>query len=147
MICIDASVAAKMLIEEEQSDRAIALYFAMLETQSPMVAPPLLLYELTNIVRKQMRGARAMSLSDAHVLLADFLDLPIEIHSPGGLHHLALDIASAYNLPASYDAHYLALAQLLDCEFWTSDLRLARKVSNQLPYVRWLGDFISSSAT
>lgn len=144
MICIDASVAAKMLLEEELSDHATALYFAMVDDHATMVAPTLLLYELTNIVRKQMRGTRAISLNDANVLLEDFLALPIELHAPPGLHLIALDIAATHNLPASYDAHYLALAQLLDCEFWTSDLRLVNQVANSLPFVRWLGDFATA---
>ena len=54
---------------------------------------------------------------------------------------LALDIADAYGLPAAYDAHYLALADLLGCEFWTDDRRLLRQVSHDLLFVRWLGDF------
>ena len=141
MICIDSSAAGKLLLEEELSDRASALYFAMVGAQSTIIAPPLLLYELTNIVRKQMRGERAMALGDANLLLADFLALPIEIQAPSSLHHLALRLAATNDLPSSYDAHYLALAQLLDCDFWTSDLRLVRQVAKRLPFVRWLGDF------
>jgi predicted nucleic acid-binding protein len=141
MICIDSSVAAKLFLREEHSEHARALYFTTLRAESPIVAPSLLLFELTNIVRQQMRGQRALSLVEARQLLADFLALPIEIHAPAGLHQLALSIADAYDLPASYDAHYLALSQQLDCEFWTSDMRLLRKVGQYLPFVRWLGDF------
>jgi predicted nucleic acid-binding protein len=57
------------------------------------------------------------------------------------MHMLALDFADTYGLPAAYDAHYLALADLLDCEFWTDDRRLLQRVGRDLPFVRWLGDF------
>ena len=43
-----------------------------------------------------------------------------------------------------YDAHYLALSQLLGREFWTADQRLLRQVQGALPFVRWLGDFVPS---
>ncbi len=41
----------------------------------------------------------------------------------------------------SYDAHYLALAEHLGCEFWTADKRLHNAVHEKLPWVRGLGDF------
>jgi len=108
------------------------------------VAPALLLFELTNYVRKQMRGQNALASFEAEQLLAGFLALPIEFHSPPGMHQLALRIAHTYDLPAAYDAHYLALSQLLDCEFWTDDIRLLRQVREHRPVVRWLGDYVAS---
>ncbi len=32
-----------------------------------------------------------------------------------------------FDLPAAYDSHYLAFAQMQDAEFWTTDRRLAEK--------------------
>lgn len=55
---------------------------------------------------------------------------------------LALTVADAQNLSATYDAQYIALAEQLGCEFWTDDRRLVRQVSATLPSVRWLGDFV-----
>lgn len=51
MICLDASVAVKLIIDEEHSDKAQALYRFMLRNQDPIVAPLLLPVEVTNIVR------------------------------------------------------------------------------------------------
>ncbi len=50
------------------------------------------------------------------------------------------DRADALGLPATYDAHYLALAEHLGCELWTDDQRLLRQVATSLPFVRWIGD-------
>ena len=73
--------------------------------------------------------------------LDDFLALPIEFHNPAGLHHRALAIAESHNLPATYDAHYLALAEYLSCELWTDDQRLLRRVGSSLPFVRGIADY------
>ncbi|HAG99010.1 MAG TPA: PIN domain nuclease, partial [Ktedonobacter sp.] len=52
----------------------------------------------------------------------------------------AIEFAHRFHLPATYDAHYLALAQREQCEFWTADARLWNTVKNELNWVRLLGD-------
>ena len=42
-----------------------------------------------------------------------------------------------------YDAHYLALAEALDCEFWTADEKLVRMATPIAGNVRWIGEFAS----
>ncbi len=142
MICIDASVAVKIVLDEERSDLARSLYSSMVLTQEAIVAPPLLPIEVTNIMRQQMRRQKALSLIETSNLPEEFLALPITIHNPAELHLQALRLADAHGLAATYDAHYLALAELLGCELWTADQRLVRQVINHLPFVRWLGDYI-----
>jgi predicted nucleic acid-binding protein len=140
MICLDASIVVKLVLNEEWSDQAKSLYRAALSSQTMLVAPPLLPIEVTNIIRKQMRGETGLALTDATVYLEDLLALAIEIHNPPGLHLAALAIANACGLPATYDAHYLALAEFLNCEFWTADWQLYRQAERHLPFVRWIGD-------
>jgi predicted nucleic acid-binding protein len=140
VICADASVAVKWILDEERSDRAIALYEATAKANQPIVAPPLLPLEITNILRQRMRTRDGLSLVAATQHLDDFLALPIEFHNPAELHFQALVLADALDLPANYDAHYLALAEHLGCELWTDDLRLMRRVATNLPCLRWIGD-------
>jgi predicted nucleic acid-binding protein len=140
MICVDASVAVKWIMEEERSDRADGLYNATVEAGQPIIAPPLLPLEVTNILRQRMRAQSRISLVTATEFLDAFLALPIEYHNPAGLHHQALVLADAIGLPATYDAHYLALAEHFGCELWTDDQRLMRQVESSLPFVRWIGD-------
>lgn len=141
MICLDSSVVVKLIIDEEQSDLARALYDSLVREQTPIVAPPLLPIEMTNVLRKRTRRENAISLSDALSLFEVFLALPIAIRNPPGIHQQALLLADAFNLPATYDAHYLALADFMDCEFWTADRRLWQQVERGLPFVRWIGDY------
>ena len=140
MICADASVAVKWILDEDRSDRARALYSAAVQTSEPIVVPPLLPLEVTNILRQRMRTRDGLSLAAAKQHLDDFLALAIEFHNPAGLHFQALVLADALGLPATYDAHYPALAEHLGCELWTDDQRLIRQVATSLPFVRWIGD-------
>jgi predicted nucleic acid-binding protein len=140
VICVDASVAVKWILEEERSDLALALYDAVVQAGQSIVAPPLLPLEVTNILRQRMRANPEVSLTEATDQLDDFLARPNDYHNPMGLHHQALVLADALDLPATYDAHYLALAERLGCELWTDDLRLIRRVATSLPFVHWIGD-------
>ncbi len=141
MICVDASVAVKWLLEEDRSERADALYDATVQEDASIVAPLLLPMEITNILRQRMRIQGGLSLVRATEHLDAFLALPIDYQNPPGLHRQALALAHAYDLQAAYDAHYLALADQLGCEFWTDDQRLLRRVGDSLSFVRSLGDF------
>jgi predicted nucleic acid-binding protein len=51
----------------------------------------------------------------------------------------ALVIAGRFTLPATYEAHYLALAERFGVEFCTTDRRLFNTVSASLPWVRLVG--------
>lgn len=66
------------------------------------------------------------------------MGLPISLFADEHHHANALMISDRFDLPATYDAHYLALAENLDCEFWTADKRLARATNNAFPLLRLL---------
>lgn len=57
----------------------------------------------------------------------------------------ATDIAQRTNRPATYDAHYIALAQREGCELWTADERLYNGVHAVYPFVRWIGNWGSAT--
>ena len=50
-----------------------------------------------------------------------------------------MEIASELGQGAVYDSHYLALAELLNCELWTADERFYRATATNWPNVRWIG--------
>ena len=87
MICVDASVAVKWILEEERRDRADALYDATVDADQPIIAPPLLPLEVTNILRQRMRVQSGISLVTATEFLDAFIALPIDYRNPVGLHH------------------------------------------------------------
>ena len=63
------------------------------------------------------------------------MNLGLRFFGDAELHRQALKIAQRYNLPATYDAHYLALAERLGIEFWTADRRLFNAVQSSLSWV------------
>ena len=127
---------------EDYSENARALYRACVQAHERLVAPPLLPIEVANVLRQRMRrGQPQLSLAEATELLQQFLTMPLESASPPGLYDLAMKLADAHNLPAVYDAHYVALAQLLGCNLWTADERLVNSLGGKLPFVKWIGDY------
>jgi predicted nucleic acid-binding protein len=145
MICADSSLVAKWLFPDEE-DAAIARRFLteQVARREPIIAPFLLQDEFTNVVRKKIRIDRFPS-AQADEVLDRFFDLPIAFRTPERLYHTALRIANEYNLHATYDAEYLALAQITGCEFWTADLELVHAVKRHMPFVRTLSEYEPAS--
>jgi predicted nucleic acid-binding protein len=99
-----------------------------------LAAPTLLRYEVTNaLYRYQKQGL--LSEDIVRIGLKAVLTLPIRLHGEADLHTRALALAERFALPAAYDAHYLAVAEQLDAEFWTADRRLAQAVGSILSWV------------
>ncbi len=140
MICIDANVAVKWVLPEEHAETALALFTDAAQAHQPIVVPPLFPIEATNIIRRQA-PKRNIPLEEARRLLERFFTFPVTLSNPPSLHLTAFDIAVTYNLPATYDAHYVALAQLLGCAFWTADQRLINALAGRLTFVRWIGEY------
>ena len=150
MICVDASLAAKWIFPEEPfSTQAEALYQDTISAAKRVVAPPLLPIEVTNIVRQRMRRGKApekplLSLPQAQEALDLFQAFSVELIMLSELHQQALELVATHDLPAVYDAHYVALAQLLGCPFWTADQKLTNTLRSKLPFVQWIGNYQST---
>lgn len=54
MICVDASVAAEWVLAEEYSQHALALAVECRRTGQFMIAPAVLPFEVTNVIRRHM---------------------------------------------------------------------------------------------
>ncbi|MFN8593661.1 MAG: type II toxin-antitoxin system VapC family toxin [Thermomicrobiales bacterium] len=141
MICVDASVAVKWVLQEELAEQARALYADALAAREPIIAPPLLAIEVTNTLFRRTRTPEGLTLTHATLRLEIFLEHALETINPIGLHRHALALSYAFGLPAAYDAHYLALATEFDCHLWTDDRRLVRALAGRLPFVKLLSDY------
>jgi predicted nucleic acid-binding protein len=138
-ICVDASLVVKLVVEEEYSPQVRTLWRNWIEAGYGLAAPPLLRYEVASVLRKQVnRGLRTTSESRRALELA--LAFDIQYIEPADFHQRAFDLAGRLGRPAAYDAHYLALAEHLACEFWTADEWLVKAVQGSAPWVKWVGD-------
>ena len=141
-VVVDASLAVKWLVEEDDSDKAHAALESWVARDVTRIAPYLLPFEVANALhRRVLRGE--LNVGDGIRMISRLLTSRLELHQPPELHVRALQLASQLNQNAAYDAHYLALAESIGCELWTADERFYRAASPSLDNVRWLGEFVA----
>lgn len=134
MVCVDANLVIR-LVDQSASRGVESLFEDWIQRRHTIVAPYLLRYEMTNIIRQMQRHGRMTEGIAAEAVAAMTL-LPITLFTDTHHHARALTFFTRFNLPAAYDAHYLALAEDLGCEFWTADKRLARATNGAFPRLR-----------
>lgn len=139
-VCVDASIVVAMITPEAQTALAQALWASFLNREHPVAAPRLFRYEVTSALRRKV-VRRELDLDVARDALDLALRLKITFLDPPGLSEQAFELAERFARPATYDAHYLALAEQLQCAFWTGDERLYNAVHQGFPHIRWLGNF------
>ena len=121
-VVVDASLAVKWLVEEDDSDKAHAALQSWVAQDITRIAPHLMPFEVANALhRRVLRGE--LNVGDSIRMIARLLASRLELHQPPGLHVRALQLASQLKQNAAYDAHYLALAESVGCELWTADER------------------------
>lgn len=119
MVIIDASVALKWVIEERDSDRAIAL----LEKEA-LASPKLLWAECANVLWVKARKGQ-ISAADARAAFAAIDATPVSVVAGRTLAAAAHAIAFELDQSA-YDSLYLAAALAERCVFVTADETFAR---------------------
>lgn len=140
IICADANLALKLVLHEHDSVLARALWEDWKARQITVIAPTLWGYEVTSVIRNRAhRGGLAPEMEVK--ALATAHQLPVQLMRPAGLHRRAWELARHFDLSAAYDAHYLALAEMGGCPFWTADERLFNVVCGALDWVHWLGNY------
>lgn len=137
-ICVDASLIIRLMQSGTYESPTAILWKEWHEAGRSVVAPSLLYYEVTNAIYRYVIH-REMLLEEATDILNAIVQLDITPYENANLHRRALELARQFSLSATYDAHYLALAEMLGAEFWTADRRLVRAVSTALPWVREVG--------
>lgn len=133
--CVDASVIVRHVTSKAMTD----LWESWMQAEAKIVAPSLLYYEVTNgLYRYQKAGILPPEAVEKALTAA--LVLPIELISNMELHYRARETAVKFNLSATYDAHYLALAEWMKIELWTADMRLINTLKPfKLDWVKGIG--------
>jgi predicted nucleic acid-binding protein len=140
LVVVDASLAVKWSVREVHSDKAYALAHAWAREGVYPVAPYLMPVEVANALYKRVIR-KEISLQEATSLVEGLFSTGIELREPARVHVKAMELAVELKQDAVYDAHYLALAEVLNCELWTADERFYRAASSGHIQVRWIGSF------
>ena len=139
-VCVDSGILLKLLLNEPDSQLSEALWQQWINQETQIIAPYLFPIEITAVIRKLThRGLFEAKVGET--VLEKALQFDVSLVTFDEIHKRAWQLATEFNRPTAYDAHYLALAEHAGCPFWTADRRLFNAVSQKLSWVRWLGDF------
>lgn len=121
-LVVDASVAVKWLVVEEDSADARSLL-----DDEELHAPRLLVSEVANAIWRKVRLDQ-VDRGAAGQLLATISDMPVRWHADEIICAGAIRLAIAHDRPV-YDLLYLALAQRLGVRVVTADQRLVNALA------------------
>jgi predicted nucleic acid-binding protein len=119
---VDASVAAKWVLQEADSDAARRIV-----EHAQLMAPDLLWAELGSLLWRRQRNGE-LTAAQAREMLLTLRAFPIRTHGMFPLLPLALEIAMTIG-HSVYDCVYLALADEENCRVVTADRRLQNAVA------------------
>lgn len=126
---LDTSVVVKWYNREgeKQVIRANRVLHDLKEGKIAIFVPELLKIELVNVFLK----GKGLHPNEIKLLLANFFSLPITIkESTEEVLYQTSIIAHDYNITA-YDALFLALARVEDCQLISDDVRAHGKINNE----------------
>lgn len=141
-ICLDASILLKILLPEEGSEDAERLLETAIGSGVEVVMPSFSWVEIGSVLRQKAKR-KEISPPEAEEAWQIFQNMSaIEYVDNVEVRELAWKIAAENDLPALYDAVYLAVAEVVSkkskCEFWTADKKLYHAVKARKGYIKLL---------
>lgn len=134
IICVDANFIVRLLSAPPNVISYNNLWRQWKSAGDQVIAPTIYCYEVTNVFHR-MSFTGQISAEEAEQLLEEALNLGIILYGDKALHQRTLILARSLNLSATYDAHYLALSERFDAEFYTSDKRLFNSVKDTISWI------------
>lgn len=124
---IDASVAVKWYIEEEDRDKALQVRRDYVKGKIDLASPTLIVYEVFNALRYHP----GVSPVDVARNVDSLLDMQIDLQLPSPeTNRLAAELALKEDI-SGYDSHYIALAQTMQTKVITADSKLSDRLSGE----------------
>jgi predicted nucleic acid-binding protein len=142
VVVVDASLALKWVLAESDSNTAVILLHQWTDEGISVIAPALFSYEVTNTLYRQAVAGK-LAYEEAKQGLTDLFSVGVllKFSQYEDVSTQAMEFAHQLNLPATYDAHYLALALHENCEYWTADKSLWNIVKGKFSWVRRFSDY------
>jgi predicted nucleic acid-binding protein len=138
-LVIDASVAIKWILPEEDHDLAVRIQDLYQDEKLDLVAPYVLIAEVGNVLWKRVRRGDLTRQAAERCFFEFLRDSPILLDSTS-VNVSALQLAMALARPV-YDCLYLAWALEQRCDLVTADARFFNALRPAFPCLRLLGDF------
>ena len=141
-VVVDANLLASQALPLPYGDLAIQRLRLWQMDEEIIIAPVLLVYELTTIMRKAITAGWLSETAAAERLSEILRTGPLLIPPDDVLNREALFWAKRIGQNKAYDSHYLALAARESATLWTADRRLANGAEQAgLAQVHWIGDW------
>lgn len=123
LVVVDSSILTASVLEETLTTKANHLLSTWKSANVQLYAPFLFRYEIVAsmrkaVYRKRISEERGLDLSKL------LLKRNIKFYLDDSLLERAYQLASQLKRMTAYDSQYLALAERLNCEFWTVDEKL-----------------------
>ena len=106
------------------------------------MAPPHASAEVANAIFRRLRFGE-IDEEEARRRADRFTATPIRLVHPRGLIQRAIELGREFSWETPYDALYLAVGELIDCDVWTADGDFHRDAHRAYPRLRLLSDFAS----
>ena len=138
-LIVDASVVAKRLVLEPDSDKANLLFANWERGALEILAPSILPAEVANMLWKRARRG-LLSAAVVENLFREFNAFHVPLWPIEDLMELALTLALR-NGHSAYDGLYVALALKTGWDLVTADERLYNMLSPPFPNIRLIRDY------
>ena len=133
-LTIDAGIAFKLIAPHTQQRRYIELVTGWQKAGFQLCAPTLWAYEITSTFTKMVHFSQ-LSPNVGRDGLQLAYQLGVQLFAPDEQQaQKAFAWTQRLQRAAAYDSFYLALAESLNCEFWTADKRLVNATDQ--PWVK-----------
>lgn len=126
-VVLDASVIAKLLIKEEDSSKAAALFNYLYCEEKLIAEPNFLKIEIYSLARKKLTF-KEINQPQAKKALTLFKKLNFNyFQADPHLLDSSFKLAEKLDQPVIYDCLYLALAKIKKADFITADIKFLKK--------------------
>lgn len=136
-VVVDASLAVKWLVPEEDSNLALRLATSWAAAGIRRVAHRWFPVEVASALYKRVQRGE-LTHNGAAALIDDLSDYEVILYDRTPVHYRALRIATELQQRWIYDSFYLALAIELDCPFWTADRSFFQAAIQDYPLIHYI---------
>lgn len=129
MKVVDACVVFDLIAPDQELSPAHEFYIEAAKAGDPLVAPGFMWLEVRNVLLTGVRR-RQWTGVEADAAVEDLVNIPVQrLDSPADVTR-AYELARRYDNCPAYDMVYVALAERLGAQLYTTDLKLCKRLAH-----------------